>query len=237
MKRSLEPSVKTIVIRREVVKLVNLVSSSTQTEQDDLDMCGSGSCFQTRRLSEQFEDQTSMDGRFHTTFLDLSTQTEPLEQSFDLSDLATQTNFTELFNFGTQTPHTSVNHTATQSSEDARNYIMCDCQQTENLELVEFGTQTLSVGEYPMATQTSPGDLYCNLSDLESRTDFGTQTIDELFSPILPPSCLTRTSSHSTTQLDFSVQAELPLNENCVMGGNSLSMMGCVKEQASQTSD
>lgn len=178
-----------------------------------------------------------MENHLHTTFLDLSTQTEPhsssLDHSFDLSDLATQTDFTGFFDFGTQT---TSHLTSTQSCQTCLATVLeappgqaaavaspesCDVQTyleedtLNSMELVEFGTQT--AGELlGMATQTTP-DFYHHhhqiLTGLEHRIDFGTQTIDSLFSSVdelLDASCVELdSSSRPPGCIDFGVQAEL----------------------------
>ena len=252
------------------MRLSDVVSSGTQTDPADL-KDGRPSDGLNPAFEEIDHRDTSNCIDIHPNiFLDFSTQTEQspcLNNSFDISNLATQTDFQEFLNFGTQTScHTSSQssqtlhsqttpstptlsqpeffgthtsnqscqtqhyhlippsqtqvlnfgtQTASQSSQTQQNYAVTTPSPPSNQ--AEFGTQTTSYQLLGIATQTSSNDLYCPLNPLESRTDFGTQTID-FFSdvvPFLPPECLDLgTQTTSTTSLEFCMQAHMSDEES-----------------------
>ena len=183
-------------------------------------------CTQTEASREHFFSINDL--ATQTSF----TQTEPGagEHSFNPSDLTMQTDVTSFLNFGTQTPErtasqssqtSSALHTANQSCQTGRQLTVeassghqvdpSTFPRYEECLLVEFGTQTSHEALLGIATQTSQTDFY---ADFE-RADFGTQTIDELFSNYMPPSVDMAVGDQGHTppeHLDFSAQADLPFD-------------------------
>ena len=189
------------VIVKQVVRLARLVSTSTQTEHEDVEKRG---------IRETESNSTPYQACYAVNPLtprDLSTQTEPcsggLEQQFDLTDLATQTDFTGLFDFGTQTSfrHTtssqtsqtpaaaSTCHTETQSSQTP--YLaphsqefgtpVDHCAPLYPDPIAEYGHSLTEMGVAEFGTQTHPLDLHTLVARTQLTPDdllveFGTQT-------------------------------------------------------------
>lgn len=142
-------------------------------------------------------------------YVDLGSQTASHQMDFGSQTISHQIEFGSQtiphhMEFGSQaTPHMEFGSQTTSDSaasqcllNDSRTYLMketiCMAPSSEYsdglLECVEFGTQTPSplTHYYPIATQTSPPPPEDFYSHLESpRTDFGTQTIDDLFSDVI----------------------------------------------------
>ena len=226
------------IVVKQVVKLSKQVSISTQTEEE-VDIVGGDfvrgvPCYeelvQTSEASE-----ISREGGSHaahslslqpSSSLDFSTQTDDscqgssLQSSFDLNDLATQTDFSELLGFGTKCASSqtylisdddSLGQYLQMSNQSDSGSILKDAvgslggptslRTSESLLSLEcVGTQTTLAGMcgyegLGMATQTSPDDFFCPL-DEDSRNDFGTQTMDWLndVTALLPSSYDVETS-------------------------------------------
>lgn len=222
------------IIIKQVVRLPrpNLVSSSTQTEQEDLVLANQpksdtidGPHSKTGLSgSSSFEESvlSYVPNSLHSTMLlDLSTQTEPcsdhLEHMFDLSDLATQTDFTGLFDFGTQT---TSQHTTSQScqttSTSTNNTATQNCQTYLPTQTCAPGMALEQPGPGPpgrhsvtavqgynhrmdefveFGTQTCPTDNHSllGIATQISSGEFGTQTCppDDLLTEFGTQTCLT----------------------------------------------
>lgn len=217
---------------KQVVKLCRQVSTHTQTEacnvQEGGGEDGGGSKAKREQLQIMCPTHTDIsNGRdclespllSPLAYLDFSTQTDSatssggpgLSNSFNLNDLATQTDF---FNYCTRSAG-SQTYMVSDAQQDVEQYLNAPSNQKDmesllplppsainvyppppgalqNLECV--GTQTATEdscyeGGLGMATQTCPDDFYCSLTD-DSRIDFGTQTMDWLTDvSSLLPSC------------------------------------------------
>lgn len=223
------------IVVKQVVKLSSQVSASTQTEDVHME--------EEEERGDERREQLQMGymmGPTHTdcdggggcllpplpssSCLDFSTQTEEatsygaqtLQSTFDLNDLATQTDFSELLGFGTKSASSQTYLVSDMQRRDMDAYLRTPSHQQgmeqhvrplsamnmysrpgplQSLECV--GTQTTVMNSYHfeegpgMGTQTSPNDFYCPLTDDDSRIDFGTQTSDWLtdVASLLPSSC------------------------------------------------
>ena len=152
------------------------------TPDDILTEFGTQTTNHTSDVSVEFGTQTSSDDiqallaiATQTGELAMATQTE--EQA--LLAMATQTEEQALLAIATQTGELAM---ATQTEEQA---LLAMATQTEEQALLAMATQTEEQALLAIATQTEDESfLYDQLSSLQSRIDFGTQTIDELFSEV-----------------------------------------------------
>ena len=184
------------IIIKQVIRLRNLVSSSTQTHPEDMEQRELTPPTVQPTTSSQISSQTESSFEPSFDFMDLATQTE---SSFDLMDLATQTDSPfepsfDLIDLATQTLSTQ-----TKSSFD----LIDLATQTEptfepSFDLMDLATQTLS-------TQTEPTfEPSFDLMNLATQTnsgyfDNGTQTTQHAVS--YSQSCQTTTTQDCQTGL------------------------------------
>ncbi len=199
------------IVVRQVVKLCKQVSVSTQTEDSH-----ESSVPSTTETGSGSDSCLPLFQQSSVSLLDFSTQTEAdqlpqtscLHNSFDFSDLATQTDLSELLGFGTRSassqtslipPSKELGHILQSSDHSGDDSILKDSTEhasdtvyssssalpgsfstpPQGLECVGTQTSSAGLGCYEGATQTSPKYFFCPLDD-DSRIDFGTQTMDWL---------------------------------------------------------
>jgi hypothetical protein len=161
------------IIIKQVVKLPNTASSSTQTERD---------MFNDEPSSGAGASHSNPHNLMDTTPADLSMQTDVV---FDFSDLATQTDFQhfDLSNFATQTDFTQTDHSSTggQSFDFSDLATQTDFPCQHNLDAsFDFSDLSTQTDCAEMEHATSANELFSNLS---TQTDFDHKTAaNELFS-------------------------------------------------------